>query len=394
MQNEECKVKSEVAPHGIQHSAFCVLHLRRAFTLVELLIVIAIISMVTLASVPMVLPALDSRRIRESARIVSTQFASAQSEAMAKGRSVGVWIDKLKTGGPSSGTVEGEASKDLFLCEVPQPYAGDASGSVAMVSVASNGTQSGVITSPGGQAATVTKYKGSFTVTDSGWVGLLKPGDVIRFAYRGASYRLLQGTNQLDSNGYFKAPSGSGPASFDFEPVDQSSFIYNYPNNGQPTKVTPVFAQLPPAASVAGWSAPFQISFQPVKSSGSPISLPGSAVVDLYFSGMGSTLGEIGTDKNPVLVIFSRTGALESVYENGIRQDVTGPLYFLIGKRDKLQSLGGSPTDHNWADSENIWVSINPQTGLVTTAEVAATTSPSLPASRKYAQAAQTMGGR
>src|SRR6478672_2446800 len=104
MQNEECKVKSEVAPHGIKHSVFCILHLRRAFTLVELLVVIAIISMVTLASVPMVLPALDSRRIRESARIVSTQFASAQSEAIAKGRSVGVWIERLSSTAASGTT--------------------------------------------------------------------------------------------------------------------------------------------------------------------------------------------------------------------------------------------------------------------------------------------------
>src|SRR5262245_39337514 len=70
---------------------------RTAFTLVELLVVIAIISTVTLATVPMILPALDSRRIRESARIVSTQFASAQSEAIARGRSVGVWIERLSS---------------------------------------------------------------------------------------------------------------------------------------------------------------------------------------------------------------------------------------------------------------------------------------------------------
>src|SRR5689334_3793267 len=88
-----------------------------AFTLIELLVVIAIISAVTLATVPMILPALDTRRIRESARIVSTQFASAQSEAIARGRSVGVWMERL--------SADPSASMDLFLCEVPQTYAGD-----------------------------------------------------------------------------------------------------------------------------------------------------------------------------------------------------------------------------------------------------------------------------
>src|SRR5262245_46825466 len=109
MQSEECKVKNEKAPCGVLHSAFCTLHLRRAFTLVELLVVIAIISTVTLATVPMILPALDTRRIRESARIVSTQFASAQSEAIARGRSVGVWMERL--------SADPSASMDLFLCE-------------------------------------------------------------------------------------------------------------------------------------------------------------------------------------------------------------------------------------------------------------------------------------
>ena len=66
-----------------------------AFTLVELLVVIAIIVTVSAIVVPLLTPVLDSRRIRESARIVSTQFASAQSEAMAKGRPVGVWIERL-----------------------------------------------------------------------------------------------------------------------------------------------------------------------------------------------------------------------------------------------------------------------------------------------------------
>src|SRR5262245_34342634 len=166
MQNEKRKVKSERAPRGILHSAYCTLHLRRAFTLVELLVVIAIISMVTLATVPMILPALDTRRIRESARIVSTQFASAQSEAMAKGRSVGVWIDKLKTGDLAGGTVEGQAAKDLFLCEVPQPYAGDTIDSRVTISVDTS------------KPPAPRYYMQFSSATDTNWVNLpLRSGD-------------------------------------------------------------------------------------------------------------------------------------------------------------------------------------------------------------------------
>src|SRR4029079_2294412 len=118
--------------------------------------VIAIISMVTLASVPMVLPALDSRRIRESARIVRTQFASAQSEAIARGRSVGVWMERL--------SADPSASMDLFLCEVPQTYAGDSENSVAQVTII------------GGIPYFVLSLG-----ADTGWQNQLRPGDLVRF---------------------------------------------------------------------------------------------------------------------------------------------------------------------------------------------------------------------
>ena len=73
---------------------------------------------------PLLLPVIDSRRIRETARIVSTQFASAQSEAMAKGRPVGVWIERLGANDTST-NLDRSAAMDIYLCEVPQPYSGD-----------------------------------------------------------------------------------------------------------------------------------------------------------------------------------------------------------------------------------------------------------------------------
>src|SRR5262245_16552689 len=128
-----CRSRQQAAGGRTLHCA--ARGLRPAFTLIELLIVIAIISAVTVATVPMLVPALDIRRIRESARLVNTVFSQAQSEAVAKGRSVGVWIDKLRVGDPTALKVEGQAAKDLFLCEVPQPYAGDASDSTMTVKI-------------------------------------------------------------------------------------------------------------------------------------------------------------------------------------------------------------------------------------------------------------------
>jgi hypothetical protein len=97
--------------------------------------------------------------------------------------------------------------------------------------------------------------------------------------------------------------------------------------------------------------------------------------------------------KNPILVTFDRTGTLDGLYVGGVKQSVTGPLYFLVGKREKVVGIQTDPTQYNWLDLENIWVAINP-TGAITTAEVAGDNPPSIASSRKYAKAAQTMGGR
>ena len=146
-----------------------------AFTLVELLVVIAIIVTVSAIVVPLLTPVLDSRRIRETARIVSTQFASAQSEAMAKGRPVGVWIERLGAADTTT-NLDRSAAMDLYLCEVPQVYAGDTVNSRVQVAM-----QSGIA---GFKFNTTSDF--SWNQTD-----FLCPGDLIRFDFRGPYYEIV-----------------------------------------------------------------------------------------------------------------------------------------------------------------------------------------------------------
>src|SRR5262249_55077654 len=148
-----------------------------------LLVVIAIISMVTLATVPMILPALDTRRVRESARIVSTQLASAQSEAMARGRSVGVWIERLRTGSGTS--FEPSAAMNLYLCEVPQPWAGGQTTTTAQVFVTA-GVASFQILAPAVGANPPQADQSEYALTSQ----LIHAGDLVRFNYRGRYYRI------------------------------------------------------------------------------------------------------------------------------------------------------------------------------------------------------------
>ncbi len=363
----------------------------RGFTLMELLIVVLIISTVTVATIPFLKPAMDNRRIREAARIVTTQLAAAQNEAVASGHSVGVWFEKIHAGGASSGIVPGDASMDLYLCETPQPYSGDGTNSTVAIQV--------------NTTVTPNQYSIQFQ-SDTAWQGLLRAGDMIRFNYRGPWYvftsdtaeYLNQATNTLtlaDANG-IQYLDNSMTKSF-----DRIRTSLNPPNPTQPYNPTDYLdCQMPLPTS----SAPFQIIRQPIKSASTPIQLPSGAVVDLYYSGAGNGVFFGAPSKteanNPVIVTFDATGALDGLYLGGAKRNFTGALYFLIGKREKVPSVESDVTQQNWADQENLWISINPQSGLASTAEVAPPSATAItPAqqllnSRGYATSAQAMGGK
>lgn len=415
---------------------------RPGFTLVELLVVIAILSIVTVASIPFVIPALNSRAVREAARMVNTQFAAAQAQAMATGRSVGVWMERLP-GEPTG-------SMDLFLAEVPPPYAGQDVNETVNVKI------------PLGPGTP------SVTFSNSAFYPLLRPGDLIRFNNSGPYYVL----GDDSANPSVKDPND-----------DSATVLTNVQTSaGPPPAWTKTIMYLPTdnhyrcppkAFTAAGWDTSYQVFRQPVKSIASAVQLPTGAVIDLIDSGVGNYLlyqsipnnvMGINPTSNPpphsqanddnrlkiftvdpvtstanmraVVFIFKSSGELDSLCFNitqptswnGTRQTtapvaLTSPLYLMIGKREKLfQKVGANydPTyydisenaakqaeKHNFRDLENLWVCINPQSGLTTTAEVAdivdsaitgSTTHEVLQnavvGSRKFSQSAQATGGR
>ena len=168
---------------------------------------------------------------------------------------------------------------------------------------------------------------------------------------------------------------------------------------------------LPPAVLWQG--LPFQVIRQPRKTAAAPLQLPLTAVVDLAASGTNSApllLAPLSdTDTSPVMIMFSSNGAVDRIYvqQTGIR--VTEPIFLLIGKRERVPDvLGGAALVdeetglpmYNWQDLKNLWVTVNPQTGLVTSTENAfvdpTETNPliGIPIARAYAREGRSMGGR
>jgi Tfp pilus assembly protein FimT len=111
---------------------------RRGATLLELLTVIVVLLMITTATVPVVAPHVQGRRIREAARMISTFVNAGRSRAIETGRPAGVWIERMPN--------VPEASNMLFFAEIPQVYAGDFLDSRAELCVV--GRQTGTSTWP------------------------------------------------------------------------------------------------------------------------------------------------------------------------------------------------------------------------------------------------------
>jgi hypothetical protein len=224
---------------------------------------------------------------------------------------------------------------------------------------------------------------------------LIRQGDLIQFSYRGHVYKIL---GPSDGEGY----------------VNGGQFII------QPRHLsTPLPAATPTA------TLPYQIFRQPVKSADSPATLPVGALSDLQWSGIGNTrdfavstpadpiLDGAASARKPVIVTFGPSGNLDSVQYWSVpksggerRAEVVivtpiTPVYLLVG-----QPVGDTNTTLNHVNQENIWVAINPQSGLVTTSEVGYSRDqlPSSPTqqdlvtaigfSRQFARSAQNMGGR
>jgi prepilin-type N-terminal cleavage/methylation domain-containing protein len=318
---------------------------RSGFTLIEMMIVIGIMLMLVTAAATMIRPASESRRIREAARSINVYLSSARNRAMETGRPCGV-------------TFRCQAGASYALaadqCEVPPCYAGDSDTSTATLA---KNAATGVITA---------------TLDTAPPSGMVKKDDLIQFNYQGPMYK-VDGT--LDSNNYIT----SGTVSL--TPVDSSQ------NQLTPWPIAPTQSQ----------PMPYRIFRAPVKGGTLPMQLPARSAVDLKWSGQGNAYLNGAVDYT---VLFSPTGAVESV--NG--QPATDTIYLLLGSPARAANgyTPGNTNETTWTnfqDLNNLWVTINPRTGVIGTEPVAtcqptATEADAIIQSRTLAAQGQGMGGK
>ncbi len=343
---------------------------RRGVTLIELLVVVSIMLIVTVIAVPAMKPALENRKIREAARAVNVYLGSARNHAIELGRPVGVLFIPDST--------QGNPCLTLQQVEIPAPYAGDYANSTANVYVSSS-----VLNTDGTTTYTV-QINYNQPINTNVWNG----GDYIQFGYQGPLY--------------LTSPSSASSATITLPP-----------NCTVPWPTTP-----------PGITVPFQMTLQPDNnnlpnsSAVAPLQLPAGTVIDLQASGTNSGFGfGTGAGNTPILM-FSPTGGVYQVINSNGASPLIDPIYFLIGRRDRMFTLNLTsnvtipqtgatgevvPADGlaNWQDPNNLWVSVTPQTGRITTVENAVVAYPTsmtnaaaIVLARGLALQGQSKGGR
>jgi len=335
---------------------------RRAVTLVEMLIVVSII-MILMVITLKAMPKTEDRRVREAAREVNVYLSSARNRAMELGRSCGVLLHRTMNNLQRTTLID--------QCEGPQPFAGDVINAVVKVQDFTNTPSS-------------PRFRLKIRSGDCSEF-IIRPGDRIRLNNQGPFYRISLG-HSLDSSITDDFPGDPNGIYFDLNAgsdTDGDGFIDDHFLYLTLDIQDAQMQQFPwPYVSTGLWSTPvsFLIERLPVKTAATPLQLPEGTALDLNASGTDNLALTDHIWNNwilDVLIIFSPNGSLEAYYFQGSRHPASQPLFLMVGKRDRVRDYASDPLPAspnlnelpNWADLSSTWVTINYQTGMVSTSE-------------------------
>ncbi len=305
-------------------------------TLVELLVVLAIVLLLAAATIPRLKPEIDRSRIREAARSIQLYLSSARNQAIATGHSCGVQIERL--------AAENGCSMALTQVESPVRYGGDTLNSIATVAP-SQGPISG--------------YAYCKIALSSPPSVPLYPGDQIQIGYQGFWITLATQNTTNPSTGAIT-----------------SSPLIGY--------VDITHGETPPW-TIQQISGPYSIIRWPTKSVASPLQLPSPACIDLTWSGVDQVLPADPLTwpiaNTPVTIMFAPNGSVDQIYATVggtySAKRATSAIYLLVGRRDEvINPLDATNTTSNIYDLTSLWVAINAQTGMIVVTDNAQCTPP------------------
>jgi type II secretory pathway pseudopilin PulG len=384
-------------------------HMTAAFTIMELLIVMAILIAVTAAAIPVLAPAVQGRKSREASRLVTSFIAQARTKAIELGRPVGVMFERMES--------NRLACNRLSMVEVPPLFSGETTQ--ATCSAVFSGVTTTNFTPPApplnptmlgvGQPLDSTKYEfisvlsvqpapttvnaGAPAINATAQAGFLSGSHV--------GDRIRLGPNQDwefeligPDGGVWEGASGPLPDNVldDVDSTTRPIFVYyaRRPLSGGSGTPTWLSTTGMPTTPAEYGKIPFEVLRQPQRTSVGTLQLPEGTCIDLYWSGgetngvamlSGTTWSSADFLDNPIL-LFSPTGAVDSVYLAGTRYPVSANLYLLVGRPDgmaftyqggssisQLNDRGDKKHVENLVDLNNQWVTVAPATGRVVALE-------------------------
>lgn len=390
--------------------------MRRAFTLVELVIVVIVIVVLIAIALPVIKYNVEAARLREGARQVNGMFASAKAHAAATGRPAGVWLElEQVTPGLTQCT-------QLYLAEVPAAYAGDVQNATCKVEIGKTGT-------PADNAPWSIDFQGTAAMLPA----LVAVGETfhIRLDHKGqwymarrtaAGFEILQTGStrppRLPRFGPDKLPGvagvdDDGNGVIDFVDLNGDGLPNGIDTDGDGVLDTPdrwdETEVLWPGSDDDNQPQTYEIRRQPQRS-GQPLDLPLGIVIDPNYSGAGSTGNQFANAAKRLLVMFNPTGDIASVSyidqtTGALVEDVgTSKLFLLIGRTERLELPWSNVPQSNIADGGNLWVTVNRRNGSVGTIEnvpnvalpigTAAERAAYLETSREFARTGEVKGGQ
>lgn len=306
-------------------------------TLVELLVVVAILGLLAVTVLPNVSNSADARRTREATRVVSSYIAQAQARSIGRQEWAGFLL------APPNAT--SQFALDIFMADVPQAYRGETLDAT-------------VQTSGDGPVRSLAYSTNAIDVARSG----VTDGDLIRFDGRGPWFQLGGGGSLV----HFRGVGGN----VEFAGQNELNTAW-------------------PAQASSIWHT-FEILRRP-RTSGKPLVLTDGRCIDLAWSGTGPV---VTSDTSvslseyrllapvpgvSVTIVFDASGRTRQIVRTStagsVRQAVTSPIFLLVGRADRVPNdpatfqAQDDATGANWQRGDSFWIGIDPVSGIAKVAE-------------------------
>jgi prepilin-type N-terminal cleavage/methylation domain-containing protein len=321
-------------------------------TLVELLVVMAIMAILVAISIPSLKPMLESQRAANGARVVALKLQQTRLKAMREDRPCGVEFMRY-------GTNASEGNVSLQMRTVKDAH------NFTQLFVGGYEIRCVVIGDSSGGNAEIQLVKKRSTDTEWTKINEENPAAADEHIVNTWKLKVFAGLRiQFNNQGKW------------FDLAD--SFHVANCHSSLPSDV-----DTDPSASTYPHAVNFEVTQRPRAMLNAVTVLPRGTVVDLQYSGHDTNMsgeGDMSFHRTPppnvtrvtssVIVMFSPAGYVDRFYidgaeDSGVNKPFRGVFYLLVGEWDKIDR--GEDNKNNLETESNFWVTIKDRDGTVRT---------------------------